>query len=114
MSQPDAVQHRVAGAVTFDNLMALRHAGEAVIDAADGPVEMQLGELDGGSSAAVALLMAWLRAAARRQIDLSFVDVPPKVRKIVELSGMTEVLPLRPASTADGQPALAEAAEQQG
>ena len=114
MSHRSPVQHPVAGAVSFDNLMALRHAGEAVIATAEGPVEMQLGGLDGGNSAAVALLMAWLRAAARAGVEVTFVDVPPEVRKIVELSGLVDVLPMRPARAAEPDRSLAEHAADRG
>jgi phospholipid transport system transporter-binding protein len=94
LSDGAGVSHRVRGPVTFENLMALRAEGDEVIAAATGPVRMQLEDLDGGSSAAVALLMAWFRSATAREKAIEFVDVPKEVRKIIELSGMTEVLPL--------------------
>jgi ABC-type transporter Mla MlaB component len=95
LSDASVVSHRVRGPVTFDNLMALRAEGDAVISAAPTGVRMQLDDLDGGSSAAVALIMAWFRCAAVQDKTIEFVDVPPEVTKIIELSGLTDVLPLR-------------------
>jgi anti-anti-sigma factor len=101
LSDVPAVSHCVSGPVTFDNLMAMRSAGEAVIERAEGPVLMELEALDGGSSAAVALLMAWYRAAVARDKSVTFHSVPPEVIKIIELSGLADVLPL----TAEAAPA---------
>jgi anti-anti-sigma factor len=94
LSDDPSGSHRIRGPVTFENLMALRAEGDRVIATATEPVRMHLEGLDGGNSAAVALLMAWFRAATAHQKTIEFVDVPKEVRKIIELSGLTEVLPL--------------------
>lgn len=100
MNDAAPVSHRVRGPVTFDNLMALRADGEAAITAAPDAVRMCLDELDGGSSAAVALLVAWFRAASAQAKHIEFVNVPAEVRKIIELSGLTDVLPLAESAAA--------------
>jgi len=89
-----AVRVPVEGTVTFDDLMARREAGERAIADADAAVVFDLGGLDAGNSAAVALLMAWFRAAERDGKTVRFVRVPQQLRSILELSGMTGVLPL--------------------
>lgn len=97
MSEAQAVRFPVTGTVTFDNLMDIRRAGEAAIaEAADG-VTFDLSGLAQGNSAAVAVLMAWFRAADRQDKTVSFVGVPAELESIIELSGLTDVLPLERA-----------------
>lgn len=83
--------------VTFDSLVRLRSAGESAISAAADAVLVDLAGLEHSNSAAVALLMAWWREAERQGKRITFRDPPAALRDIVELSGMTEVLPFAPA-----------------
>lgn len=101
MSDAAAVSVPVEGNVTFDNLVNRREAGEQVIADAAGEVVFDLGGLEGGNSAAVALLMAWFRAADRQHKTVRFVGVPPELRSILDLSGMTGVLPLEETETTE-------------
>ncbi len=93
----DAVEasFRPGGRVTFDNLLRIRQEGEAAIAAAPGEAVVDLSGLENGNSAAVALLMAWLRAARDLDKPIVFTRVPTGIRNIVELSGMNDVLPLQ-------------------
>lgn len=93
MSQA-AAAYRLEGRVTFDNLLTLRREGEAAIAAAGDHVVVDLGGLDNGNSAAVALLMAWYRAADERDKTIEFAAPPEELENIIELSGLDEVLPL--------------------
>ena len=102
MSESSASEYRVEGRVGFDNLMRIREEGEAAIAAAGPHVVMDLSRLDNGNSAAVALLMAWFRAAESEDKTIRFTAAPAELENFIELSGLTDVLPL------DGSPAAAE------
>jgi len=96
-----AVHVPVEGTVTFDNLMERREAGEQAIAGAAGELVFDLGGLEAGNSAAVALLMAWFRAADRQEKAVRFVGVPQELRSILDLSGMAGVLPLEDTDTTE-------------
>ena len=97
MSEAQVVQFPVTGTITFDNLMDVRRAGEAAIADADDGVTFDLSGLEHANSAAVAVLMAWFRAADRQDKTVSFVGVPAELESIIELSGLTDVLPVERA-----------------
>tara|TARA_Y100001933_G_scaffold21205_1_gene18139 strand:- start:2870 stop:3187 length:318 start_codon:yes stop_codon:yes gene_type:complete len=98
LSDAQALRFPVTGAVTFDNLMEIRRAGEATIAEAEDGVVFDLSGLENGNSAAVALLMAWFRAADRHDRAVAFAGAPAELVSIIELSGLTEVLPLEGAA----------------
>ncbi len=93
----DAVEaaFRPTGRVTFGNLLRLRQEGEAAIAAAPEKAVVDLSGLENGNSAAVALLMAWFRAARNLDKSIVFTRAPTGIRNIIELSGMHDVLPLQ-------------------
>jgi len=91
------------GAVTLDNLVAIRREGEAALAAADTPTSMDISGLENGNSAALALLMAWFREAQAQGKEVVFTDIPSELVKIIELSGMAEVLPLAERSATSAQ-----------
>ena len=90
--------YRPEGHVTFDNLIARRRDGEAFIASSGEHVVMDLSGLEDGNSAAVALLMAWYRKAELEGKELEFRRAPAELIKIIDLSGMTSVLPVRPSA----------------
>ena len=91
--------HALPAIVNFDNLARIRAEGEAFIDATDAPV-FDLGRLSGGSSAVVALMVAWFRYAHARGKVISFVNVPEGVMNIVEVSELTDFLPIESSESA--------------
>lgn len=91
--------YRLSGRVRFRNFKKYRGEGEAAIEAAPNGVVIDLSGLEHSNSAAVALLMAWYRAAEQRDKSIRFVGVPVDLMDIVELSGLTEVLPVQGAGT---------------
>ncbi len=92
--------HRLSEPVTFESLTRLRAAGESAIAATATGVVIDLSGLPQSNSAAVALLLAWWREADRLEKPIAFRDPPASLRDIVELSGMTDVLPFEPAADA--------------
>lgn len=93
-----AADYRLEGAVSFETMARIRAAGEAAIDEAGERAVVDLSGLESGNSVTVALLMAWLRAAERAGKTLVITAAPVELINIVELSGMTSVLPLAEAS----------------
>ena len=84
---------RLAGTVTFDNLDEVRRAGEALIGAAEArTVEIDCSGLNEASSLAVALLVAWRRAAGASGKSIVFRDTPRALRNIATFSGVNELL----------------------
>jgi phospholipid transport system transporter-binding protein len=75
--------------------MTLRKAGEEAIAEADDQVEFDLSGIENGNSAGVALLIAWFREAERLDKRIVFHHVPEDLRNIVDLSGLTPVLPVQ-------------------
>ena len=67
--------------------MGLPPAGEAdlVID---------LAQIEGVDSAAVSLLLVWLRASSSHRINLSFANMPENLLSLARLYGVMDLLPL--------------------
>ena len=93
--------------VDFANLVEVREQGRAHIDGAE-LAEFDLAGLAGASSAVVALLIGWFRYAHARGKVVRFLRVPAAIMNIIEVSDLTEVLPIvhaEPDATA-AEPAL--------
>ena len=109
MSRPSASNYQVVGRVDLGNLMQIREEGEAAIAAAGDRVVVDLSRLENGNSAALALLMAWFRAAESQEKTIEFVGAPAELQNIVELSGLAGVLPLEGAAAVEPDAFPAEA-----
>jgi ABC-type transporter Mla MlaB component len=83
-------------AVNFDNLAALRRQAELKIDelSAVRTLEIGFGNLSHSGSPAVALMIALFRYAHVAEKTVSFVDVPADILNIIEVSDLSDVLPL--------------------
>lgn len=103
MNPSGSATFQVDGRITFDSLSRVRAEGEAWIAEAEGPVVIDLTGLEHGNSAAVALLMAWWREAEHQEKAISFVGAPAALRNIVELSGVSDILPLGAADQGGAQ-----------
>jgi phospholipid transport system transporter-binding protein len=95
--------YRLRGPVTLANLVAIRREGEAALAAADTPASMDISGLENGNSAALAVLMAWFREAQALGKEVVFTAIPSELVKIIELSGMAEVLPIAERSATSVQ-----------
>ena len=82
--------------VNFANLVSVREQGKQHIDAAE-PAEFDLAGLASASSAVVALLIAWFRYGHARGKVVRFLRVPAAIMNIIEVSDLTEVLPVEAA-----------------
>ncbi|MAZ78131.1 MAG: hypothetical protein CMF39_05580 [Legionellaceae bacterium] len=76
---------RIKGELTFDTVMSLWKANDALV--ADAKV-VDLSEVTRADSAGVALLCEF----KRRQHDLAFQHTPEKLENIIKLSGLSAFL----------------------
>lgn len=100
MSDSEAITYRPAGHVDFDNLVSIREEGESAIREAGRNVTIDLSGIESGNSAVVALLMAWFRLAENSGKSIVFATPRVEIENIVELAGLTEVLPFEAGGAA--------------
>lgn len=93
---------RVPAEVRLANLREVRANGDRYLRDAGDHAVFSLAGVTTGDSAVVALLMSWYRSAHALGKTIEFTDIPGEVRNIIDLSGLTDVLPLRAAATVDG------------
>lgn len=91
--QRDGDLLRVDGDLDFDSVPPLWEATRSLF-AADPPARIDLRGVGHANSAGVALLVAWLGQARRRQQPVAFVNVPAQMRAIIAVADLDMVLPL--------------------
>ena len=79
------------GPLTFDEAGPVLTASEALALPANG--EVDLAKIDAFDSAAVAVLVALARRAAREGRSLRFAGLPPGLSALAELYGVRDFLP---------------------
>ena len=82
---------RVAGPMVMASAAELKKAGESAL--ASGARLVDLGAVTEADSAAVAILLAWVRAAQERHQALSIVATPDNIRSLATLYGVADLLP---------------------
>jgi len=84
--------YRLAGEITVETVPRLL-ADAAGLFAAE-PVEIDCEGVEHADSAAVALMLEWMRQADAAGGRIAFRAVPDRVRAIVELSDLEDVIPI--------------------
>lgn len=83
----------VGGDLLFDDAVAARDAGRALVAAAAGPVvTVSLAGLGRINSVTAVVLVEWRRAAEAAGKRLVVADVPPRLTGILRLSGLDQIL----------------------
>jgi phospholipid transport system transporter-binding protein len=83
---------RVSGALTMNTVAGLLKEG---LQAAEKPsLFVDLAQVGAVDSAAVSLMLAWVREAARSQTKLSFCHIPSNLLSLARLYGVANSLPL--------------------
>lgn len=87
---------KVSGRLTMETIGAL-------FDDAMQPLEgkawtIDLAQVEAADSAAVSLLLGWLRNAQSHGAQLSFINVPANLRSLADLYGVAAALPLNQSS----------------
>ena len=83
---------RVSGRLTMDTIGTSFSDAMQPLEGKDWTID--LGEVEAVDSAAVSLLLGWLRNAQRHGASVSFVNVPENLRSLADLYGVAEVLPM--------------------
>ncbi|MGH8786259.1 MAG: STAS domain-containing protein [Cupriavidus necator] len=86
--------------LTNQNAAAVLRDGLARV--AQGEVQVDCTGLAQVDSSAVAVLLAWNRAAAARKLALSLRGVPPQLSQLASLYGVDGLLGLAPAAAPQG------------
>lgn len=89
---------RVSGRLTMDTVAAL--FGTALQPNGNAVLMIDLAQVESVDSAAVSLLLSWLRRAQRNNVTLSFSNVPDNLLSLARLYGVADILPLRHESVA--------------
>ena len=98
MISRDGNHFQVSGPLTMDAVAALLDSSLRL----DGQsaVVVDLGKVEAVDSAAVSLLLSWLRRAQRDHVSLCFSNVPDNLMSLARMYGVAELIPLyREAST---------------
>lgn len=78
--------------LSLDEAEALKDTGKTMIADAEGPIRVDLGDLERANSVTVAVLIAWYRAAALEDKQVILVNPSQELREIIEFSGLGKVL----------------------
>ena len=87
----DGDRYRLDGQVVMGNAHALLEEGAQIFN--HGEILVDLSGVTEVDSAAVSVMLAWLREAARRKQTLRFENIPPNLKSLVALYGVSEFIP---------------------
>ncbi len=96
MIQRDGNRLRVSGRLTMDTIGTSFAEAMQPLDGREWVVD--LAQVEAADSAAVSMLLGWLRNAQRHGAALSFVNVPDNLRSLADLYGVADALPLSHSS----------------
>lgn len=83
----------LSGEVTTLNAVALRQDGERLLKDAATEVVVDLMGISRSTSAAISVLLCWMREAERLNKQLQFANMPDKMFDVARVSGLDAVLP---------------------
>ncbi len=86
----------ISGSLTMDSIGTEFAEAMQPLDGKDWTID--LARVEAADSAAVGLLLAWLRNAQRHQAKLNFVNVPDNLYSLAGLYGVADALPLNHSS----------------
>ncbi len=92
MIEREAQRLMVKVPMVMANARGLLEAGRSELQ--PGEQIFDLGQIGGADSSAIAVMLGWLRVASRSRLTVKFAHIPPGVRSLAELYGVTELLPL--------------------
>lgn len=88
MSDNDTL--RLTGPLTLSTVKALFDRG---LPQGQSSLEVDLSAVEAVDSAAVSLLLSWLREAQRRNVTLCFSHIPENLLSLARLYGVADLLP---------------------
>ena len=92
MISRDGDRFQVSGRLTIDVVTALFNSG--LPPDGKSALVVDLGKVEAVDSAAVSLLLSWLRRAQRDHVSLCFSNVPDNLMSLARMYGVAELIPL--------------------
>ena len=92
MSDRDGGRMQVTSHLTIETVTSLFKNG--LQTSGEIPLVVDLAQVETVDSAAVSLLLAWLREAQRSSVKLCFAHVPENLLSLARLYGVVDMLPL--------------------
>lgn len=92
MIEREADHLRVNAPMVMANARGLLEAGRSALNGKGGMVD--LGAVAEADSAALAIMLGWLRMSETTGAKIVFTNMPATVRSLAELYGVAELLPL--------------------
>lgn len=86
-SEPGRLQ--VRGDLNFSTILPLRRKGKQLIVQGPDVIEVDFSGVHASGSAAVSLMMCWLREACRSDKSIHFSGVPDLLERIIAVSGLS-------------------------
>lgn len=91
-------RYQLEGTATAANADSIRAAVDAVLrrktDEENRLETFDLSAVVDGNSVVIALMMGWLREAARQNCQISYLGVPERLYELIEFYGLDDVLPV--------------------
>lgn len=87
----DGDRLQVSGRLTMETVAALYDAG--LQPDGDGALVIDLAQVEAVDSAAISLLLSWLRRAQQQRVALSFSNMPENLLSLARLYDVAELLP---------------------
>lgn len=84
----------LAGRLTSDSVLELEPQGRALLTTAGASYEVDLADVTYSSSAGVALMLAWLRAARAADAELMFKNLPASMLGLLRVTELQAMLPV--------------------
>jgi phospholipid transport system transporter-binding protein len=84
-------RYQLQGPITMANARALLEQGASLLR--DQDALFDFGQVEEVDSAAVSLMLAWLREAARQQRQLRFARLPENLKTLAALYGVLDLIP---------------------
>mgnify|MGYP001764484940 CR=1 FL=1 len=91
MIKQEAGQLRVSGPLTMGTVAALM---DIDLSGAEDRLVIDLGQVEAVDSAAVSLLLVWVRSFSRKGVRPCFANLPDNLSSLARLYGVAELLPL--------------------
>jgi len=85
---------RLSGELNMASVAGMVDALRAPLAKTSGVLRIDLAEVTRSDSAGLALMLEWLREARERKVELRFINLPPQLRAIAEVSDLLPLLPL--------------------
>lgn len=83
----------LSGEITPGNAVEVRSAGERLLKDSAVQIQVDLAGITRSTSAAISVLLCWMREAEHQKKKLVFAHMPDKMFDVARVSGLDSVLP---------------------